>query len=511
LKEIIFYGDDAFFYDFPEETDFYYANDPIKPLENDYKAIREAIESPIDSKILEKLLDEDSRVVIAFDDVSLPLPAMMDDVRGKAAEVVIEKISTIGVKKKNIQFICAGGLHRKVKPKEFSHILGKKVYKEYKHQILNHDADDTENLIVLGTTEEGFDVEINKTAAEADLIIYLSIAWTQLNGGWKSIVVGLGTYKSIIPHHSPEILKESPFMEPETSGLHRIIWNQGRVIKDKIKVFQIELVLNNSFFSGIYAKLYRPLKGNIQKIPLWRRMTLSFLRKMPQSIKSKVRKGLKAGYKLIGVYAGDIEKAHEQSLKLINMQMNVPIHKQYDVVILGMPNVTPYNVGAAMNPLLLRTLLYGYLYNMHRGQSPLKKDGHIIISNPAYRKFDMKQHPSYYDFYHDVVAKKPDIFKLKDIETAYLENKEYSHKYRNKFAYHGTHALMVYYWGTLGHVNVGKVIVSAPKNKDTVENLGYEFAKNLDEAIMVCRREIGDKCSIAYLCMPPIFISEIRK
>jgi len=511
MKEIIFYGDDAFFYNFPPEIDIYYANEPIKPLENDKRAIKEAIENPINSEKLEDLLDEKSRVTICFDDVSLPLPAMIDDVRGKAAEVVLEKLNAIGVKKENIVFICAGGLHRKVKPKELKHILGKKVYIEYKDQISNHDADDTENLVVLGKTQDGTEVEINKTAAESDLIIYLCVAWTQLNGGWKSIVVGLGTYKSIIPHHSPNVMKEAPFMEPEKSGMHRIIWDQGRIIKDKIKVFQIEMVPNNSFFSGIYAKLYRPLKGSDKKAPLWQRMTLSFMKIMPQFIKARVRMGLKAGYKLIGAYAGDIEKAHEQSLKLINEQNNVLIDKKYDVIIIGMPNVTPYNVRAAMNPLLLRTVLFGYYYNMHKGESPLKKDGHIIISNPAYRKFDKNQHPSYYDFYHDVVAKKPDIFNLKDIEKAYLENKEYSRKYRNNYAYHGTHALMVYYWGTLGHVNVGKVIVAAPKNQDTVDILGYESAKNLDEAIAVCKKELGENCSIAYFCMPPIFISELKK
>ena len=251
MKEIIFYGDDVLIYDFPAQTKIIRAKEPIDPLENAKRAINEAIDNPMASKRLEDLIDVNSRVVICFDDVSVPLPMMKDDVRVKAAEIVVEKLKKLGVKKENVLFICATGLHRKCTPKELRHILGKNVFKEYKDRIINHDASDNEKLKVLGTTKQGYEIEINKHAAEADLIIYLNITFTPLNGGWKSIIVGLGSFKTIIPHHSPEALKKAPFMNPEVSELHRIIWEMGRTIKDKITVFTIEMVLNNNFFSGI--------------------------------------------------------------------------------------------------------------------------------------------------------------------------------------------------------------------------------------------------------------------
>jgi hypothetical protein len=511
MKEIVFYGDDAFFYDFPEQVKIFHANKPLPPLENEENAIKKAIENPISSKKLEELLNENSRVVICFDDVSIPLPAMKDDVRAKAAKVVLEELKIIGVKKSNTLFICATGLHRKCKPKEFIHILGKQIYKEYKDQIINHDASDKGNIKVVGTTNEGFEVEINKHAADADLIIYLSIAFLPMNGGWKSIIVGLGTYNTIIKHHDPDVMKEGPFMDPKACKMHKIIRDMGRAIKDKINVFQIELVVNNTFFRGIFEKLYNPLGEGVQKIPLWRRFLLSFMKKMPRALKNYVRINIKTGYRLIGAFVGDVEEAHKESLELVKKQYVVPVDKQYDVIIYGLTNATPYNVGAVMNPLLLRTILFGYLCNMHMGASPLKKDGTIIISNPAYRKFNQQQHPSYQDFYHDILSNQPDIFNLKSIEESYLKNEEYLKKYRESYAYHGTHALMVYYWGTFGHLNVGKVIVAGAKNRDTLEILGYEYAKNLDEAIELCRKQIGENCSIAYFCIPPIFITELDK
>ncbi|MBD3214268.1 MAG: DUF2088 domain-containing protein [Candidatus Lokiarchaeota archaeon] len=510
MKEIVFYGDDAFFYDFPEHVDIYYAKPTIKPKDDIDAVIDSALQNPINSPNIEDLITPESIISVCFDDISVPLPPMKRDIRAIAAQHVIRILKGIGVKDENINFICATGLHRKCKPKELKHILGKKIYRKYKAQIINHDAEDKNNLITLATSSEGYKVEINRTAAQSDLIIYLNISFTPLNGGWKSIIVGLGSYNTIIPHHSPEILKQGTFMDPESSQLHKIIWEMGELIKDKLNIFTIEMVINNKFYRGIYKKIYDPLKSQLQKPPLWRRMLLSMLRAFPKFVKAYVRKKLKAGYQLIDVFAGDIEDAHKKSLEVMNQQLNVEISKQYDVLIYGVPNLTPYNVGSEMNPLLLHTLVSGYLFNMHQGDSPLKEDGTLIILNPAYENFDTTQHPSYRDFYYDILSTKPDIFDLKQIEHEYLHNMEYITKYRNKYAYHPVHAPIVYYWGTRGLLNIGKVIVAGADNKNVLDVFGFEYAKDLGDALEKAQSQYQKKSSIAYFCIPPLFVAKLK-
>ena len=275
MKEIIFYGDDAFFYDFPDDVDIYYAKDPIRPLKEDKEEIKYAIKNPISSEGLEDLIDKNSKIAICFDDVSVPLPLMKDDARAKAAEVVVEKLLNMGIKRGNISFICATGLHRKCTPKELANILGDKIYTKFESQIYNHDVTKKEELLVIGKTQDGFEVELNRRAVESDLIIYLNISFTPLNGGWKSIIVGLGSFKTIVPHHSPKVLEEGAFMDPHNSGLHRIIWEMGEAIEKRVKVFTIEMALNNNFFNGFYKKLYDPVGQNSMKIGLWRRITVA--------------------------------------------------------------------------------------------------------------------------------------------------------------------------------------------------------------------------------------------
>ena len=56
-----------------------------------------------------------------------------------------------------------------------------------------------DNLVDLGTTpEHGYRVEVNKAVVDDDLTIYLNCStFRGFQGGWKSICVGLSTYRSI--------------------------------------------------------------------------------------------------------------------------------------------------------------------------------------------------------------------------------------------------------------------------------------------------------------------------
>src|ERR1039458_6474187 len=66
-------------------------------------------------------------------------------------------------------------LHRRMTEPELRHALGDRIYEAFApHGLLTqHDAEDPENLIHLGKTDEGEDVEINKRAATSDLLVYV--------------------------------------------------------------------------------------------------------------------------------------------------------------------------------------------------------------------------------------------------------------------------------------------------------------------------------------------------
>ncbi|MTA44469.1 MAG: DUF2088 domain-containing protein, partial [Actinobacteria bacterium] len=236
----------------PGRSRVIYPAEPIEALKNPDGAIRDALVNPIgDSEPLTALLKPGMKLTIAFDDISLPLPPMKrPDIRQRVIEAVLELAAAAGVD--DVMLIAALALHRRMTEDELRHAVGDRVYDAFAPQglLVNHDAEDPDNLLFIGETEKGEEVEINKRAAESDLIIYVNINLVSMDGGWKSTATGLASYRSLRHHHNPQTMRHSKsFMDQHKSELHSANWRMGKVLRDSgVKVFQIETTMNNNVF-----------------------------------------------------------------------------------------------------------------------------------------------------------------------------------------------------------------------------------------------------------------------
>ncbi len=75
-------------------------------------------------------------------------------------------------------------------------------------------------MAFLGTTKHGEEVEINKRAAESDLIVYVNINLVSMDGGWKSTATGLSAYRVAAPppQREDDAASSRSFMDRHTSG-----------------------------------------------------------------------------------------------------------------------------------------------------------------------------------------------------------------------------------------------------------------------------------------------------
>src|SRR3954465_11511780 len=172
-----------------------YPPEALDPLTDPDEAIRRALLEPLDSAPLPALLTPGMKLTIAFDDVSLPLPPMRQpDNRQRVIEAVLDMAAAAGVD--DVQLIAALALHRRMTEAELRHGVGDRVYDAFAPMgaIYNHDAEDPDNLAFLGTTKHGEEVEINKRAAESDLLVYVNINIVSMDGGHKSTATGLASY-----------------------------------------------------------------------------------------------------------------------------------------------------------------------------------------------------------------------------------------------------------------------------------------------------------------------------
>ena len=111
--------------------------------------------------------------------------------------------------------------------------------------------------------------------------------------------------------------------------------------------------------------------------------------RLPQPARQAIFDKFPAPYGLTSVYAGATADVHPRIIEKNFEQYCVPIDGQADVLVTGIPFISPYNVHAFLNPLLVQVLAQGYLFNMYRGAPLVKKEElfvppHTIIWSPVH-------------------------------------------------------------------------------------------------------------------------------
>ncbi len=508
---VLFSGDSLVEVDLPAGTRVIYPKPPMAGLRDVDAAIRYAISHPENSEPLYAKLFPGMKVTIAIDDISLPLPPMRrPDVRERILTVVLEVLADHGVD--DIEMIIATAVHRRMKPHEIRHQVGDRIFDAYwPDRLYNHDAEDRDNMVELGTTELGEVVELNRRAVESDLIIYVNVNFVPMDGGHKSVAVGLCGYRSLRAHHNPVTMRKChSYMDPDSSELANSVERMGRLANSQLNVFTIETVLNNRMFDrnlDFLAKNEDELTG---KERLLQQGLLATLKRLPQPARQAIFDKFPAPYEVISVVAGETEAAHKKTLEKNYAQYLVPIQGQADVLVTGVPFISPYNIHAFLNPLLVQVMAQGYLFNLYKGLPLVKKGGTLIITHPCTDKFDHEQHAPYIDFVHRLLPETRDAMELhRRYEADYARNPAFIQMYRTGHAYHPAHPFYMWYWGEAGRQHLGRVIVVGADNEYIPKLLGYETAPNMDEALYRARGGELRSLDITCLHVAPMMMAEV--
>jgi lactate racemase len=491
-----------------------YPNPPMTPIKDVKQAIRHALNHPHEMDPLFSYLKPGMKLTIAIDDISLPLPPMVKpDIRELIITEILKMCADYGVE--DIHMIIAVCLHRRMTGPEIKSILGRKIYDEYyPDRLYNHDAEDPDGIVEIGETEEGNKVRLNKRAVESDLIIYVNVNLVPMDGGHKSVTVGLCDYPSVSEHHNTKTMhKCHSYMDPrhDKSKLARTIDKMGEIVDQKLTVFHIETALNNKMFGGPLSFLNRPERS--WSTFDWAKMRASnaALEKLPEAGRRAIFEQIEAPYGVVAVHAGKTEPTHQKILEANFRQYAVPVKGQADVLISGIPFISPYNVNSILNPLLVQVMALGYLFNFYRNMPLIKKGGVLIITHPCHEEFNREHHPSYVEFYHRILSistYSPDISHL---EHEFVNNPDYIHMYRKGHAYHPVHPFYMWYWGDAGRAHVGEVIVIGAENPRVPLKLGWKNARSLDEALEMAQGFLGkSQPEITLSHAPPIMVADVE-
>src|SRR5262245_25648709 len=330
---IMFYGENFLLEDLPIGTRVVYPRRPLAPLPNPRAAIRYALHHPEEMEPLHALLEPGMKVTIAVDDISVPLPPMQrPDVRETVLDIVCDMLADHGVD--DVHIIVATCLHRRMTDPEIRRMVGDKIWKAFApDRLYNHDACDPEGMVTLGKTAHGEVVEMNRRAAESDLVIYININLVPMDGGHKSVGVGLCGYESLKAHHTPKTIVDcKSFMDPPNSALSHSVERIGRHAEKHVKVFHIETVLNNRMFSGPLDFLMKNEDEYNDSDRLKLQAMKWTLDRLPFAARRETFMRVPAAYDMVACYAGKCEPTHAKTLAKSYEQYAVQVKGQCDIL-----------------------------------------------------------------------------------------------------------------------------------------------------------------------------------
>jgi len=169
-----------------------------------------ALNHPIGTSPLKEIVQEKKgkKTVVVVNDGSRPTATY------KILPPLMEELTRCGIADKDVFLLIATGTHREVRPDEFDALYGKEIAERYR--IINHNCQDLDNVVNLGTTSQGIPIIINRLYCEADIkVLTGSIHPHQgagFSGGRKSVLPGLTSLESLRLHHSYKFRSPEPAM-----------------------------------------------------------------------------------------------------------------------------------------------------------------------------------------------------------------------------------------------------------------------------------------------------------
>ncbi|XHH08965.1 MAG: nickel-dependent lactate racemase [Candidatus Bathyarchaeia archaeon] len=239
--------------------------------------IERAIKEPLGTKRLSEIAQPDNKVAIVVDDATRKNPNEI------MILPVLAELNAAGVKDEDVTVIFGCGTHRAVKPEEFTMLLGEEVLKRVK--AINHDAK-APDLVYIGTTKShGNKVLLNRVFAEADVKILLGDVnlhyYAGYGGGRKSVLPGVAGAETVQYNHAMMLNANAKTGVLEGNPVHEDMTEAARMAKVD---FIVNIVENS--------------KGQMVK-----------------------------------AFAGDLEQAFLEAVKLVDEMYKVKVDRRADIVV----------------------------------------------------------------------------------------------------------------------------------------------------------------------------------
>lgn len=165
--------------------------------------VERSLDFPIASPKLEELAKGKKNIVIISSDHTRPVPSKI------ITPILLRRIRSVAPDAR-IRILVATGFHRPSTKEELISKYGEDIVAH--EEIVMHYSERDEDMVTLGKLPSGGDLIINKVAMEADLLLsegfIESHFFAGFSGGRKSVLPGISSYKTIMANHSGEFIND---------------------------------------------------------------------------------------------------------------------------------------------------------------------------------------------------------------------------------------------------------------------------------------------------------------
>ena len=217
----------------------------VPGLRDEKESFLQSLHHPIESRPLREHLFPDAKVCIVFMDITRATP------NERIIPWLLEYLTAF-IPVSNITLINGTGTHRPNTDAELRRLLTDDVVDRY--QVINHNAEDLNELVQVGTTRAGGPALINRRVVEADVRISTGFIephfFAGFSGGPKGIMPGVAGLRTVLQNHSGVNLSNPQASFGVLDG--NPIWEEIR---------DLALLVGESFLVNVTLNEHREITG----------------------------------------------------------------------------------------------------------------------------------------------------------------------------------------------------------------------------------------------------------
>ena len=251
------YGQGRVEVDFPDDRTTLIQPTFRPGLRNEQDAFNAALDHPIGTPTLRSWVRMNSRICILFTDITRATP------NDRIIPWLLSYLERNGIRREQITLLNQLGTHRPNTREELERMLTPEVVANYR--VLNHEPENKDACVQLGTTRTGVPALINRHAVEADVRILTGFIephfFAGFSGGPKALMPGVAHLETVMSNHGAHHIGDARATFGTCEG--NTLWEELLEIAQRVgRSFLINVTLNDHreitrVFAGDLVKAHR--------------------------------------------------------------------------------------------------------------------------------------------------------------------------------------------------------------------------------------------------------------